>query len=423
MVRVLALLVLSGFLAGSVFAAPFSDGSPVRNGFIPERLDRIATAVNEVVEQGKIPGAVAIIARNGRVTYHESFGYADIVSKKPMTNDAIFRIASMSKAITSVGVMILYERGKFQLNDPVAKYLPEFANPQVISETDADGNITATVPAQKPIRIVDLLSHSSGISYSFVGSKLSKSYIEAGIIDGPTSLDYKLSEQMALLAQQPLLFEPGSAFTYGLSTDVLGYLIEVVSGKTLAQFIADEITGPLKMRDTAFYLSAEQADRLVTIYTEVPDKGLVAAKETELPITVGSADFPVEGAHSYYSGGAGLSSTAYDYARFIQMLLNNGELEGVRVLSRKSVELMHTPRIDWDGDGVADFGLGFQVLGDIGKEGELGSRGIFSWGGAFYTSYWIDPVENLVAVFMSQGRPMNTDIDNRFRTLVYQSLK
>ncbi len=423
MVRICMLVVLNVFLACSVFAAPFSDGKPASNGVMPERLDRIGAAVNEVVAEGKIPGAVAIIARNGRVIYHKSFGYADIASKKPMTNDAIFRIASMSKAITTVGVMILYERGAFMLNDPVANYLPEFASPQVISEVDADGNITATVPAKNPIRIIDLLSHSSGISYTFMGSPLSKSYSEAGIIDGPTSLDYKLSAQMGLLAKQPLLFEPGSAWAYGLSTDVLGYLIEVVSGKSLAQFIADEITGPLKMVDTGFYLSAEQSDRLVTVYTDVSGDGLVDARETELPLSVGSADYPVEGARSYYSGGAGLSSTAYDYARFIQMLLSNGELDGVRILGRKSVELMHTPRIDWDGDSIPDFGLGFEVTGSIAKNGELGSTGIFSWGGAFYTSYWIDPAEKLVAVFMSQGRPIHSDIDNRFRTLVYQSLQ
>ena len=423
MVRACALVFLNVLLAFSVQAAPFAEGSPSRNGFIPERLDRIATAVNEAVAEGKIPGAVAIIARNGRVTYHKSFGFADIESQKPMTNDAIFRIASMSKAITTVGVMILYERGEFMLNDPVAKYLPEFLNPQVISEVDADGNIAATVPAQKPIRIIDLLSHSSGISYPFMGGPLSKAYSAAGIIDGPTSMPYKLGEQMSLLAKQPLLFEPGSAFAYGLSTDVLGYLIEVVSGKSLAEFIADEITGPLNMRDTGFYLPVEKSDRLVTIYSEVEGKGLVATKETELPLTVGSTEFPIEGARSYYSGGAGLSSTAYDYARFIQMLLNNGELDGVRVLGRKSIELMRTPRIDWDGDAVADFGLGFQVIGDIAKEGELGSTGIFSWGGAFYTSYWIDPAENMVVVFMSQGRPMSSDIATRFRTLVYQSLK
>lgn len=228
---------------------------------------------------------------------------------------------------------------------------------------------------------------------------------------------------MQLLAQQPLMFDPGTRFAYGLSTDVLGYLIEVVSGKTLADFFRDEITGPLKMTDTCFYLPEESADRLVTVYSELPEEGLVAAKDTELPLTLGSANYPIEGARTYYSGGAGLSSTANDYARFLQMLLNDGELDGVRILGRKSVELMRTPRIDWDEDGQPDFSLGFRVISDIGKEGMVGSNGNYSWGGAFYTSFWIDPVENIVGVFMSQGRPMQSDVEEKFRALVYQALE
>ena len=337
--------------------------------------------------------------------------------------DAIFRIASMTKALTSVGIMILYERGEFLLNDPVANYLPEFSQPRVISEVDEAGNIVATTPASRPIRIVDLLTHSAGIGYPFIPSPVSKRYEEAGIIDGPTSKPYTLADQMQLLAQQPLLFEPGSQFAYGLNSDVLGYLIEVVSGKTLAEFFHDEISVPLGLQDTHFYLPEDAADRLVTVYSEVADEGLVAAQDMELPLTLGSANYPVEGARSYFSGGAGLSSTASDYARFLQMLLNGGELDGVRILGRKSVELMHTPRIDWDSDGQADFGLGFRVISDIGKDGAIGSNGTYSWGGAFYTSYWIDPTENLVAVFMSQGRPMSSNVDEKFRALVYQALE
>jgi CubicO group peptidase (beta-lactamase class C family) len=335
----------------------------------------------------------------------------------------------MTKLLTSVGIMILHERGEFLLNDPIARYLPEFANPQVIAGVDEEGNIVSTVAATQPIRIVHLLSHSSGISYPFIPTPLGKRYTEAGIIDGPTSQPYTLREQMQLLAAQPLLFEPGTRFAYGLNTDVLGYLIEVVTGKTLAQFFVDEITGPLGMADTHFYLPEESAGRLATIYAENGDEELIAAEDMELPITLGSANYPVEGARSHFSGGSGLSSTATDYARLLQMLLNHGELDGIRILGRKSVELMSAPRVALNGGGNPDFGLGLEVTENIGNAGVLGSPGTLSWGGAFDTSFWIDPAEGMVAVFMTQVAPANVaiaierDIEVRFRTMVYQALE
>ena len=392
-------------------------------GLIADRLARIDTAIEAEVAAGKIAGAVALIARNGQVAYHKEFGFADIESQAPMQPDSIFRIASMTKAVTSVAVMMLHERGRFQLTDPLAKYIPEFADMTVISEVDEQGNVTATVPATKPIRIIDLLTHSSGIAYPFIPSKLQTSYREAGIIDGPTTLDVSLEEQMKLLAKQPLLFEPGSKFAYGLSTDVLGYLVEVIGGKSLDQFFAEEIFQPLGMQDTHFYLPADKADRLVTLYSHVDGTGLVAYQTSDFDTGANEALYPVSGAKTYYSGGAGLSSTAADYTRFLQMLLNNGELDGVRLLGRKSVELMRTARIDWDGDEVPDFGLGFAVVSDIGKRGELSSVGTYAWGGAFNTVFWIDPTEQLVGVYMSQARPTQSDMGDRFRTLVYQALE
>jgi CubicO group peptidase (beta-lactamase class C family) len=206
-----------------------------------------------------------------------------------------------------------------------------------------------------------------------------------------------------------------------LNTDVLGRLIEVVSEKPLDRFFAEEIFTPLGMTDTHFYLPADKSDRLVTLYADVD--GLVVSRGDEADIKLDNPRYPVEGARAYFSGGAGLSSTAADYARFIQMLLNDGELDGRRVLGRKSVELMRAPRVDVDSDGKPDFSLGFQVTSDIGKAGELGSNGVYQWGGAYNTSYWIDPQERLVAVFMSQVRPTTSDITGRFRTLVYQALE
>jgi CubicO group peptidase (beta-lactamase class C family) len=414
-------LFLLSIISVCAVQANFTFAADGATGFVADRLDRIDDTVKAEIAAGKIPGAVAMIVRNGRTVYHKSFGYADIATKTPMQNDSIFRIASMTKAITSVGVMTLYERGHFQLNDPISKYIPEFADPQVLVSANDDGVVTETRPAKREIRIIDLLTHSAGLGYPFINSPVQKVYIENGIIDGLTEKDVRLEDQMVKLAEMPLLFDPGSAWNYGLNTDLLGRLIEVVSGKSLAQYFADEIFTPLTMTDTHFYLPAKDHDRLVSLYAGID--GELVPYTDESMTDLGDTNYPRVGAMTYYSGGAGLSSTAYDYARFIQMLLNDGELDGTRILGRKSVELMRSPRIDMDGDGTAEFGLGFQVIGDIGKSGELGSTGIYQWGGAFNTSYWIDPAENMIAVFMSQIRPSQTDITSRFKTLVYQALE
>jgi len=396
---------------------------PPSGNFDKDRLARVDAVIEKAIERGEISGAVALVQKDGKVNYHKAFGYADIATQKEMTTDTIFRIASMTKAVTSVGVMILYEQGHFGLNDPISDFLPEFADMQVISEMAEDGTVAVTVPAESPIRVVDLLTHSSGISYTFMQSKLKKTYQDAGVIDGLTDTNRVLATQMKLLAQQPLLFEPGSEFYYGLNTDLLGYFIEVVSGQALDEFFAEHITTPLKMSDTYFYLPDDKADRLATLYAHVDGKGLVVSDGTESEIYLDNPNYPVEGARTYFSGGAGLSSTASDYGRLIQMLLNEGELDGARILSRKSVELMRSARVDWDNDGVADMALGFSVVSDLGRYGELGSIGAYSWGGAFNTTYWIDPEEDLIAVFMSQARPVESDVSNRFETMVYQALR
>ena len=220
---------------------------------------------------------------------------------------------------------------------------------------------------------------------------MQRSYVNAGVIDGLTGRSIVLSDQVKLLASQPLLFEPGSDYEYGLSTDVLGYLIEVVSGKPLDQFFSSEILTPLGMQDTYFYLPEAKAERLVTLYAENDRGELVVSRGSESNIRLDDPEYPVSDSQTYFSGGAGLSSTAFDYALFLQMLLNEGELDGSRILSRKSVELMRSPRVDTNDDGVADFGLGFDVTVDLGMTGELGSVGNYEWSGAFQTSYWIDP--------------------------------
>jgi len=422
----LVVVTLAGLLALTPAGAPGGQSHAVPEqstaGFDTDRLTRIDRAIRAEIEAGGLAGAVALIARDGKIVYHKSFGYADLESKTPMRTDAIFRIASMSKAVTSVGVMLLYERGYFQLNDPVSKYIPEFANPQVAITFGDDGEVTETRPAKSEIRIVDLLAHSSGIGYPFIPYPLQATYQRAGIIDGVTASNLKLADQVKLLATQPLLFDPGTKFAYGLNTDVLGYLIEVVSGRPLDRFFAEEIFTPLGMVDTGFYLPPDKAARLATLYAEV-DGRLRIAEGNEGILHYDNPRFPVEGARSYFSGGAGLSSTARDYFRFIEMLRNGGQLDGKRLLSRKSVELMRAPRVAWHDDGVADFGLGFDVIPDLGRHGELGTVGAYGWNGIFNTKFWIDPDEQLVAVFMSQAFPYTGTLPLRFRTLVYQALE
>ena len=419
----LCLTVIATTLVGCASVqSDFDFGSSDARGFHDDRLDRIDAAIELEIAAGKIAGAVAVIAKDGSVVYDKAFGYADTASGKAMETTSIFRIASMSKAITSVGVMMLYERGEFLLSDPVSGFLPAFANPVVAVEFDDDGNVTQTRPASREIRIIDLLTHTAGITYPFIDSALKPSYERGGVIDGLTATPLTLAEGMQRLAEQPPLFDPGSEFSYGLNTDVLGYLIEIVSGMPLDEFFRVEIFEPLGMTDTYFYLPDDKADRLVTLYAEV-DGRLRVSDGTEADIKLDNPRYPAEGAKTYFSGGAGLSSTAYDYFRFVQMLANDGELYGRRVLSRKSVELMQSPRLPLPWFPGSSMGLGFQVIDDLGAYGELGTEGAYSWGGAFNTSYWIDPDENLVGVIMTQVRPYTSDITPRFRHLVYQALE
>ncbi|MDG2289168.1 MAG: serine hydrolase [Woeseiaceae bacterium] len=408
-------------------ADSFHVSSPIlRPDIVDERLNRIDAAIIAEVEAGKIPGAVALVSRKGQRIYHKSFGFSDIEAEELMRNDAIFRIASMTKAITTVGVMQLYEKGFFQLNDPISNYLPAFKNPQVLVTVDENDAVMKTRAASREIRIIDLLTHSSGLGYPFIPSPIQKTYIANGIIDGLTDQDEHLALQMAKLAELPLLFDPGSRYNYGLSTDVLGYLIEVVSGRPLNDYFLNEIFLPLEMHDTSFYLSEDKYDRLVTLYANDGRELISYTNDSDTDDSITdqvNTNYPISGAMTYFSGGAGLSSTASDYSHFIEMLLNNGELHGKRLLGRKSVELMRAPRMDMNGDGVVDFGLGFKVISDIGMVGELGTPGTYSWGGAFNTSFWIDPKEQILGVIMTQVRPNESDITDRFKTLVYQALE
>ena len=396
---------------------------PESVGMSSARLGRIDDLVKEYVDKKWIAGAAVLVARDGKIVYYKGLGYDDVDKKAPMKKDAICRIASQTKAITSVAVMILYEEGKILLSDPVSKYIPEFKNPKVLDKFNPADTTYTTVPAKREITIRDLLTHTSGIGYAQIGSKESNAiYYKAGVVGGIGVNKIVLGDKMKILGGLPLLHQPGEKWTYGLNTDLLGYLVEVVSGMTLDEFFRKKIFEPLGMKDTYFYLPKEKRNRLATLYSEDSTKHIIKDGETyELNGTM-YVNYPnMDG--TYYSGGGGLSSTAYDYSIFMQMLLNGGEYNGKRILSRSSIRMMTSNQIGDIDFGDDKFGLGFGIVTERGAAKTPVSPGTFSWGGMFSSSYWIDPKENIIAQFFLQQFPnSHSDIHEKFKALVYQAI-
>ena len=389
-------------------------------GFSADGLTRIDSVMQAYVEGGKVPGVVTLIVRHGRIVQLGTYGFADREAGRRMAADALFRIASQSKAITTVGIMLLIEEGKLRLHDPVSRWLPSFATATVAVRVDTG---VVRQPLARPITIKDLLTHTAGISYG-TDSLVRELYRPAGL--GPAAgygwCFADKSEPICVLMDRlgtlPFVAQPGSRFVYGYSTDILGCVIERASGEPLDRFIARRITGPLRMRDTHFFVPPADLGRLTAVYAAT-DSGLRRAPDGEL----GQGAY-VDGPRATFSGGAGLVSTARDYARFLQMLLNRGVLDGARILRRETVAQMTTDQIDsvYGMRGVG-FGLGFEILEDPGLAGRSGSAGMYSWAGAYGSTYWVDPAEDLVAVFMIQEVPRGSlDLSGRFRTLVYQAL-
>jgi CubicO group peptidase (beta-lactamase class C family) len=394
--------------------------TPESVGMSSERLQRLRTVMQQYVDQGRIAGVVTYVARSGRVAELDAFGKADVEANTPMKKDTIFRVASQSKAFTSVAAMMLVEEGKLGLADPVSRYIPAFKKTTVALPPPAGavaGSPATVVPAKREITIRDLLTHTAGISY---GEGPAAALWKAAGIQGWYFADR--SEPVAAVVERmaalPMDAQPGEKFVYGYNTDVLGVVVEKVSGLTLAEFIQKRIAGPLGLADTQFYLPPAQKDRLAAVYA-ARDGKIERATDPK----VGQGHY-VEGPRVAYSGGAGLLSTARDYARFLQMLLNGGEIEGVRLLSPKTVELMTVNHVgSLYSDGNVGFGLGFDVIEDLGKAGRYGSVGAFGWGGAYFTNYWVDPHEKLVGVLMTQLLPAgDSDLQQRFRALVYSSI-
>lgn len=398
--------------------------APASVHFSEERLKRIDKLVQQYIDSGWINGATAIIARKGKIVYHKGLGHDDITQKTQMSRDAIVRIASQTKAITSVAVMMLYEEGKFLLDDPVSKYIPAFRHPTVLAVFNASDTTYTTVPAKSEITIRHLLTHTSGIHYAQIGNKTFNAiYAKAGIIAGIGVGGLKLAEVMNKLGALPLAHHPGEKFTYGLNTDLLGYLIEVVSGMSLDTFLQTRIFVPLGMKDTYFYLPPEKHRRLATLYTEDENKKLKkAGTTTDINGAINNNYPTMEG--TYFSGGGGLSSTAYDYAIFLQMLLNNGVYNGHRILSRNTIRMMTTNQIgDLTLGHGNTFGLGFEVVTEKGSAFSPRPTGSYSWGGMFSSSYWVDPKEKIIAQLFLQLYPnSHSDIHEKFKVLTYQAL-
>jgi CubicO group peptidase (beta-lactamase class C family) len=401
---------------------PLTEALPESAGMSSERLARIDTLCNEAIAKGKIPGAVALVARNGKIVYYKAFGMADNQSGRKLKRDDIFRIASQTKAITATGVMILWEEGKFRLDDPISLYIPEFKNPQVLKDFNEKDSSYTTVPAAGEITIRQLLNHTSGLGYGAIDDddRIRKIYHKAGIYDVFSAENVSLSENIKKLAKLPLVFNPGERFKYCEGLDVLGYLIEIESGMPLDVFLKTHIFEPLQMNDTWFYLPDGLAPRLVSV--QKPENG----SWVRYPVTFYDPEYPIKGAKKFFPGGAGLSSTARDYATFLQMYLNGGELYGKRILSRTTIRSMMGNQNNkiWGGDAESYYAMAFSVLTQKGQDrGGNGSTGTFRWGGYFNTSYFADPQEKVIGILFKQTQDTNDDdTESKFSILVGQAI-
>jgi CubicO group peptidase (beta-lactamase class C family) len=415
--RFVAPVLVAALLGFPVFAEDLARARPEDVGVSSTRLQRLTDAMQAYVQQGKLAGGVALVARRGKIVYLEAFGQRDREAKSPMKTDSMFRIASQSKAIVSVGVMMLQEDGRLLITDPVSKFLPEFGKTTVAVAKGGGGY--DVVPAGRAITIRDLLTHTSGVSY---GSGPARDrWTEAGFQGWYfADRDEPIGASIARLPQLPFDAQPGERWIYGYNTDILGAVVEKASGMALDVFLRARIFEPLGMRDTHFYVPAQKADRLAAVYSAT-SAGIERAPAVG---TMNAQGAYLEGPRKSFSGGAGLVSTVSDYGRFLQMTLNGGTIDGVRLLSRTTVNLMTTDHLAGKpfraGEG---FGLGFSVVLDTGARGIPGSVGEYGWGGAYHSTYWVDPKEELVVVYLTQIIPATgLDDHGKLRALIYQAI-
>jgi CubicO group peptidase (beta-lactamase class C family) len=411
-------LAVSSAWASDAGRDPLPRAQPEDVGMSSERLARLTAGLKRYTDQGQVAGSVALVARRGKLVYLEAFGDRDREAHARMQTDSIFRIASQTKAVVVTGAMLLVEQGKLLLTDPVAKYLPEFRDTTVAVPKQGGGY--DVVKAKRAITIHDLMTHTSGISYGM--GPAADEWKKAGI-QGWYFADRNepIAATVARMAALPFDAQPGEKWVYGYSIDILGAVIEKVSGMPLDEYLRTTLTGPLGMSDTAFYLPKDKRDRLTVVYS---NNGKPQLERAPAPGGMIGQGAYVEGPRKAFSGGAGFLSTAGDYARFLQMMLNGGQLDGKRLLSRKTVELMTTDHL---GDvffrpGVGE-GLGFSVVKNVGERGEPGSVGEYGWGGAYHSTYWVDPHEQLIVVYLTQLNPA-ADVDDfgKLRSLIYSAI-
>jgi len=415
----LLLFIAAGFIAPVRAQSAFPQIAPLDAGFSPERLFRLQQTLDDYAKEQRNAGSVTLILRDGQQVFFHAAGSQDLEAQTPMQYDTMFRIASQTKAIISVAVMILQEEGRLLIQDPVGKYLPEFMETTVAVPDSSERGYTV-VPANRPITIRDLLMHTAGIGYGY--GVAADAWRQAGI-QGWYLADraVPVRELVRSMARLPMDAQPAERFVYGYANDILGALIEEVSGRPLDEYLQEVLFGPLAMRDTHFFVPEEKVDRLATVYS-ASQQGLVRAPDPGLGAGQGHY---VQGPRVTFGGGAGLVSTAQDYARFLQMMLNGGILDDVRILSPATVELMTVNHLDGipfrPGLGI---GLGFDIVTDLGVRGVPGAVGDYGWGGAYHSTYWVSPQDGLVVVFFTQLIPSTgSDIHAKLRTLLYQSLE
>ncbi|MEJ0033413.1 MAG: serine hydrolase domain-containing protein [Bacteroidota bacterium] len=397
-----------------------TEGTPEAGGFSATRLARLDSGMSEWVKKNWINGSVAFIARKGKVVFHKAYGYNDLEAKTPLDKNGIFRIASQTKAITTVAAMMLWEEGKFGLDDPVSLYIPTFAKQTVLDKFNPKDTTYTSVPANREVKVRDLLTHTSGLGYPGIGTPEALAiYAKAKVTGGLGVKNQKLSDAMTTLGTLPLMFQPGEKWMYGANTDVLGYLVEIWSGKTLEEFFTERIFKPLGMNDTYFNVPQDKASRLVNFFQE--ENGAIKKQ----PNAFGELDmsYPLQ-PHQYFSGGGGLSSSISDYGIFLQMLLNNGEYNGVRYLSHNTIRLMTMNQIgDLTIDGEHKFGFGFRLDDENTSRLTPMQAGTYAWGGAFSTSYNVDPKEEMIVIIYRQMWGSGVaKTDKAFRPLVYQAI-
>ena len=391
------------------------------NGINYERLTRIDTILKNYENKNWLVGAVVIIVKDNQVVYYKGSGYATLLNKKPMQADAIFRIMSQTKAITSLAIMQLFEKGKIGLDQKISDFIPEFKNPKVIKSFNALDSSYTSMAAKREITFRDLLTHTSGIDYPAIGTDTMQAvYAKNNIPSGLGYFDENLLSKMKALATLPVLHNPGERFTYGLNTDLLGCLIEIISGESLETYCNKNIFEPLGMMDTYFNVPATKADRLATVYTEDKNHKIIEWSPTFRNI---NPDYPLV-PKTYFSGGAGLSSTAFDYSIFLQMLLNGGRYNDKQILGRRTVELMLSPQLPDNFLGDDNFCLGFNLTTKKSANLNMLNENSFSWGGYYGTTYWADPKEKLICLIMTQHTPnSHNDYVDKITNVIYSSLK